>query len=144
MKIMLINGVNLNFLGIREKNIYGNKDFETICNEIKEYADKNGIEITLFQSNCEGAIVDQLQKAYIEKYDGVIINPGAYTHYSYAIYDAIKSIGIPCIEVHLSNIFEREDFRKNCVTTSACADQVYGLGDKGYLVAIDRLAEMLK
>ena len=144
MKIMLINGVNLNFLGIREKNIYGNKDFETICNEIKEYADAKGIDITLFQSNCEGAIVDQLQKAYIEKYDGVIINPGAYTHYSIAIYDAIKSIGIPCIEVHLSNIFEREDFRKNCVTTPACADQIYGLGDKGYLVAIDRLAEMLK
>lgn len=144
MKIMLINGVNLNFLGIREKNIYGNKDFETICNEIKEYADEKGVDITLFQSNCEGAIVDQLQKAYIENYDGVIINPGAYTHYSYAIYDAIKSIGIPCIEVHLSNIFEREDFRKNCVTTPACADQIYGLGDKGYLVAIDRLAEMLK
>ena len=144
MKIMLINGVNLNFLGIREKNIYGNKDFETICNEIKEYADEKGVDITLFQSNCEGTIVDQLQKAYIENYDGVIINPGAYTHYSYAIYDAIKSIGIPCIEVHLSNIFEREDFRKNCVTTPACADQIYGLGDKGYLVAIDRLAEMLK
>lgn len=144
MKIMLINGVNLNFVGIREKNIYGSKDFSAMCADIKAYADKKGIALTLFQSNSEGEIVDCLQKAYFEKYDGVIINPGAHTHYSIAIYDAIKSISLPCVEVHLSNVHAREDFRKNCVTTGACVGQICGFGEMGYKMAIDALAEMCK
>ncbi len=144
MKIMIINGVNLNFVGIREKNIYGDKSFESLCNGIKEYATQKGVEVTLFQSNCEGEIVDALQKAYFEGYDGVIINPGAYTHYSYAIYDAIKSISIPCIEVHMSNVHAREDFRKIGVTTAACKGQISGFGENSYKLAIDSLSEYVK
>lgn len=144
MKIMVINGVNLNFVGIREKNIYGDKSFESLCNGIKEYAEQKGVEVTLFQSNCEGEIVDALQRAYFEGYDGVIINPGAYTHYSYAIYDAIKSISIPCIEVHMSNVHSREDFRKIGVTTAACKGQISGFGENSYKLAIDSLTEYVK
>ncbi|MBE7012874.1 MAG: type II 3-dehydroquinate dehydratase [Ruminococcaceae bacterium] len=144
MKIMVINGVNLNFVGIREKNIYGDKSFESLCNGIKEYAEQKGVEVTLFQSNCEGEIVDALQRAYFEGYDGVIINPGAYTHYSYAIYDAIKSISIPCIEVHMSNVHSREDFRKIGVTTAACKGQISGFGENSYKLAIDALTEYVK
>lgn len=144
MKIMIINGVNLNFVGIREKNIYGDKSFDSLCNGIKEYAALKGVEVTLFQSNCEGEIVDALQRAYFEGYDGVIINPGAYTHYSYAIYDAIKSISIPCIEVHMSNVHSREDFRKIGVTTAACKGQISGFGENSYKLAIDSLTEYVK
>lgn len=144
MKIMLINGVNLNFLGIREKGIYGNKDFATICAELEAYAKEKDIDLTLFQSNSEGEIVDCLQKAYLEKYDGVIINPGAHTHYSIAIFDAIKSISLPCVEVHLSNVHAREEFRKNCVTTGACIGQICGFGDMGYKMAIDALVAQVK
>lgn len=144
MKIMLINGVNLNFVGIREKGIYGNKDFNSICEDVKKYADEKGVELTLFQSNCEGEIVDCLQKAYFEKYDGVVINPGAHSHYSIAIYDAIKSISLPCVEVHLSNVHAREDFRKNCVTAGACCGQICGFGELGYKMAIDALVAQVK
>lgn len=143
MKIMIINGVNLNFVGIREKNIYGDKDFESMCKGITEYAKTKNVDVAFFQSNCEGEIVDALQRAYFEKYDGVIINPGAHTHYSIAIFDAIKSINIPCVEVHLSNVHAREDFRKNCVTTGACMGQICGFGETGYKLAIDALAEKL-
>ncbi len=144
MKIMLINGVNLNFVGIREQGIYGSKNFEAICNDVKVYAESRGAELTLFQSNHEGEIVDCIQKAYYEKYDGVIINPGAHTHYSVAIYDAIKSISLPCVEVHLSNVHAREDFRKNCVTTGACIGQICGFGELGYKLAVDALLERIK
>ena len=144
MKIMLINGVNLNFVGIREKGIYGNKSFDDICAQIKKYAEEKDVELTLFQSNCEGEIVDCLQKAYFERYDGVIINPGAHSHYSIAIYDAIKSISLPCVEVHLSNVHAREEFRKNCVTAGACVGQICGFGELGYKMAIDALVDKLK
>lgn len=143
MKIMLINGPNLNMLGVREKGIYGVKSYEDICNFVKEEAEKRGHEITLFQSNCEGEIIDELQKAYYEKYEGIIINPGAYTHYSYAIHDAIKGIDIPTVEVHLSNIHTREEFRHKSVTAPACIGQMCGFGENGYILAIHAL-EMYK
>ena len=136
MKIMLVNGPNLNMVGVREKGIYGVKSFEDICKYVKEEGEKRGHEMTLFQSNCEGEIIDELQKAYYEKYDGIIINPGAYTHYSYAIHDAIKAVNIKTVEVHLSNIHSREEFRSKSVTASACIGQISGFGKIGYLLGI--------
>ena len=144
MKIMVINGPNLNMLGIREKGIYGTKSFEDICNYIQEEGKKRNHEITLLQSNYEGGIIDFLQRAYFENFDGVIINPGAYTHYSYAIHDAIKgNTGIPTIEVHLSNIHSREDFRKVSVTAPACIGQLCGYGEKGYVLAMEALEDYI-
>ena len=139
MKIMLVNGPNLNMVGVREKGIYGVRSFEEICNFIKTEGIKKGNEITLFQSNSEGEIIDALQKAYYEKYEGIIINPGAYTHYSYAIHDAIKGINIPTVEVHLSNIHTREEFRHKSVTAPACIGQMCGFGENGYILAMDAL-----
>lgn len=139
MKIMLINGVNLNFLGIREVGIYGNKNYDSICVEACEYAKGKNVDLTCVQSNVEGEIVNFIQKAYTEKYDGIIINPGAFTHYSIAILDAIKSVNLPCIEVHLSNVHNREEFRKNSVTAPACIGQICGFGAYGYKMAIDAL-----
>lgn len=139
MKIMIINGPNLNMVGVREKGIYGVKSFEDICKFVEEEGKKRGHEITLFQSNCEGEIIDELQKAYYEKYDGIVINPGAYTHYSYAIHDAIKGISIPTVEVHLSNIHTREEFRHKSVTAPACIGQMCGFGENGYILGINAL-----
>ncbi|MBX7322005.1 type II 3-dehydroquinate dehydratase [Clostridium chauvoei] len=139
MKIMVINGPNLNMVGVREKSIYGVKDFNDICEYIKEEGEKRGVEITLFQSNIEGEIVSAINKAYYEKYDGIIINPGAYTHYSYAILDAIKAVDIKTIEVHLSNVHAREEFRHKSVTASACIGQICGFKEYGYIMAIDAL-----
>ena len=144
MKIMVINGPNLNMVGVREKGIYGTRSFKDICEYIKNEGEKKGHQITLFQSNCEGEIIDQLQKAYFENYDGVIINPGAYTHYSYAIHDAIKgNTGIPTVEVHLSNVHSREDFRKKSVTAPACIGQICGFGELGYILAMDALQQLI-
>ena len=138
-KIMIINGPNLNFLGIREKGIYGNDDYESICSYIKgKFSDKD-VRIDILQSNSEGKLIDFLQSAYFRNFDGIVINPGAYTHYSYALFDAIKSVSIPTVEVHLSNIHEREDFRKISVTASACIAQIYGKGKDGYVEAIELL-----
>ena len=139
MKIMVVNGPNLNMLGIREKHIYGTKDYKDICKDIKDEGEKRGHNIDIFQSNVEGEIINFLQKAYFEKYDGIIINPGAFTHYSYAIHDAIKSVEIPTIEVHLSNVHKREEFRKVSVTAPACVGQISGFGEVGYILAIDAL-----
>ena len=138
-KIMIINGPNLNFLGIREKDIYGNDDYESICNYIKDKFSDKKVRIDILQSNSEGKIIDFLQSAYFRNFDGIVINPGAYTHYSYAIFDAIKSIFIPTVEVHLSNIHEREDFRKTSVTALACIAQIYGKGKEGYVEAVELL-----
>ncbi|MDU3352127.1 MAG: type II 3-dehydroquinate dehydratase, partial [Clostridium sp.] len=115
MKVLVINGPNLNMLGVREKGIYGTKDFQDVCDYIKEEGQKRNIDIKLFQSNIEGEIINEIHKAYYEKYDGIIINPGAYTHYSYAIMDAIKAVNIKTVEVHLSNIHAREEFRHKSV-----------------------------
>ena len=124
MKILVINGPNLNFLGIREKNIYGNQDYGYLIKMIEDHAADKGIEVTCFQSNHEGEIIDKIQEAFYEKVDGIVINPGAYTHYSYAIRDALASVEqIPKIEVHISNIHKREEFRHTSVTAPACVGQ---------------------
>lgn len=141
MKIMLIQGPNLNFLGIREKGIYGTKNYDDVCRELKEFAFLKGVELECFQSNCEGEIIDCIQKCHFEKYDGVIINPGAYTHYSYAIHDAISGIEIPFVEVHLSNIHKREEFRSKSVTAPACVGQICGFGSYGYKMALSYFLE---
>ena len=137
-KILLLLGPNLNLVGIREKNIYGTVTAETIENDIKSYGKRVGAEITVFQSNWEGAIIDEIHKARTE-YDAVIINPGAFTHYSYAIHDAIKGVDIPFIEVHMSNIHQREEFRHKSVTAPACVGQIAGFGAYGYKMALDFL-----
>lgn len=137
MKILVINGPNINFIGIREKSIYGTKSYEQICSELVSYAAQRSAELEVWQSNHEGAIIDKIQSLYNSDTDAVIINPGAYTHYSYAIADAIRSVDIPFIEVHLSDINSREDFRKNSVTKSACVKQISGFGDKVYSMAVD-------
>ena len=142
MKICVIHGPNLNFTGIREKDVYGAITLGGINKKIKEKA--VNIEIETFQSNFEGAIIDKLQNCYNEGVDGIIINPGAFTHYSYAIYDAISAVMIPTVEVHLSNIHKREEFRHKSVTAPACIGQICGFGYKGYILAIEALKEYLK
>lgn len=143
MKILVINGPNLNMLGIREKGIYGTRDFEDVCNYIKEEGQKRNIDITLFQSNIEGEIINTIHKAYYENYDGIIINPGAYTHYSYAIFDAIKAVNITTVEVHLSNIHAREEFRHKSVIAPACIGQICGFKEFGYVMAMEALKEYI-
>lgn len=138
MKILVINGPNLNFLGIREKNIYGNQDYDYLIAMIEAYATEKGIEVECFQSNHEGAIIDKLQEAYFDGTEGIVINPGAYTHYSYAIHDALKSLEKPVkVEVHITDISSREEFRKVSVTAPACDKQIYGKGLAGYTEAMD-------
>lgn len=139
MKIMILNGPNLNFLGIREKNIYGQDNYQDVCRHIMDRLDNRDIEINIFQSNIEGEMINILQMAYMEKYDGIVINPGAYTHTSIALYDAIKSINIPTVEVHLSNIHQREEFRHKSYTAPACIGQIYGFGKEGYILAVEGL-----
>lgn len=143
MKILVINGPNINFLGIREKGIYGTNNYEHLIFLIEEKAQKENIKVDVFQSNHEGEIIDRIQDAYLDKTDGIVINPGAFTHYSYAIRDALSSIAIPKIEVHISNIHKREEFRHTCVTTAACDGQICGLGLSGYLLGIDGVVNML-
>lgn len=138
MKILVINGPNLNFLGIREKAVYGNHDYKFLCDLIRKKAKEDGDEVVLFQSNHEGAIIDKIQEAYSDGTDGIVINPGAFTHYSYAIHDALKSVeNVIKVEVHISDIQSREEFRKISVTAPACHKQIYGHGLPGYLEAMD-------
>ncbi|WP_039764587.1 type II 3-dehydroquinate dehydratase [Caldicellulosiruptor sp. F32] len=142
-KILVINGPNLNLLGIREKNIYGNTNYDELLEMISKKAIELNLNILFFQSNHEGEIVDRIHKALDENIDGIIINPGAYTHYSYAIHDAIKAVNIPTIEVHISNIFAREEFRKRSVIAPACVGQISGFGIKSYIIALYALKEIL-
>ena len=140
MKIMVINGPNINMIGIREKNIYGTVSFDDIIKMIKEEAAKRDIEVTCLQSNFEGQLVTWIQDAYFEHYDGIIINPGAYTHTSIAIADAIKAIApIPVVEIHLSDIDTREEFRKVTYITPYCIAQIKGHKHLGYIMALDTL-----
>ena len=139
MKILVMNGPNINFLGIREKGIYGTEDYAFLVTALKEKAAKEGHEIEVFQSNYEGALIDRIQAAYQDGTEGIIINPGAFTHYSYAVRDALASIEIPKIEVHISNVHKREEFRHLSVTAPVCTGQVVGLGLKGYALAMDYL-----
>ena len=144
MKLLIINGPNLNFLGIREKDIYGSDTYEDLLRMIRKHAEKSGFTVSFFQSNHEGALIDRIQEAYLDGTQGIIINPGAYTHYSYAIYDALKSInGIPIIEVHITDISAREAWRKDSVTAAACDLQITGEGFEGYLHAIDACVALI-
>ncbi len=142
MKILVINGPNINFLGIREKSIYGAEDYDYLLNLIANKGQECGCEMEVFQSNHEGAIIDRLQDSYFDGTEGIVINPGAYTHYSYAIRDALASIVVPKVEIHISDITKREDFRKVSVTAPVCDKQIYGHGLNGYLMAIDSVIEM--
>lgn len=140
MKLLIINGPNINMLGIREPEIYGNNTYQDLLDTITQYAEANCIEITCFQSNHEGAIVDCIQSAY-GVYDGIVINPAAYTHTSVAILDAIKAVGIPTVEVHISDIHSREEFRKFSYVSLAARKTIAGKGFDGYLEAVDVLME---
>ena len=139
MKILVINGPNINFLGIREKQVYGAQDYQYLLELIRKKGEETGNDITVFQRNHEGAIIDRIQEAYFDGTEGIVINPGAYTHYSYAIRDALASITVPKVEIHISDITRREDFRKISVTAPVCHRQIYGQGLAGYLQAIDLL-----
>ena len=141
MKILVINGPNLNFLGIREKNIYGNQDYQYLLKMLEDKSRETGHEVIVFQSNYEGGIIDRIQEAYFDGTQGIVINPGAYTHYSYAIHDALSSVDMPKVEIHISDITAREEFRKISVTAPACDKQIYGQGLSGYLTAIDFLLQ---
>lgn len=140
MKILVINGPNINMLGIREPGIYGRESFETLCESVRTYAAENGIEVRLFQSNHEGALVDEIQNAY-GVFDGIVINPGAYTHTSIALLDAVKAVSIPTVEVHISDVAAREDFRQVSFIRAACVKTICGHGIKGYLEAMEFLKE---
>ena len=140
-KICLIHGPNINFTGIREKGVYGTLTFDEINDEIRKKADELDFEVEI-QSNHEGAIIDKIQACYGSK-DGIIINPGAYTHYSYAIRDALASVDMPVIEVHMSNIHKREEFRHTSVTVPVCVGQMCGFGWRGYLLALDAMKMQL-
>ncbi|MDF2869767.1 MAG: 3-dehydroquinate dehydratase, type [Anaerocolumna sp.] len=144
MKLLVINGPNLNFLGIREKSVYGAEDYSYLKSLIQEKGISENITVDIFQSNTEGNIIDRIQEAYFDGTQGIIINPGAFTHYSYAIRDALASITVPIIEVHISNVHKREEFRHVSVTAPVCTGQIVGLGLKGYLLAIDAILSMVK
>ena len=140
MKILVINGPNLNMLGIREPDHYGRETYADLEEKIKKHCDKIGVEVKLFQSNHEGALVDEIQSAYANV-DGIVINPGAYTHTSIAILDALKAVGIPTVEVHISKVEEREDFRQISYVRLASVKTITGHGTDGYIEAIDFLCE---
>lgn len=144
MKIVVINGPNLNMLGIREPDIYGKVSFEDLIQNIDSYAKEQGINVDFYQSNHEGALVDRIQQAYFEKADGIVINPGGYTHTSVALLDAVKATNLPTIEVHISEPNDREDFRKISFIRNACIKTISGKGIKGYLEAIDFLKSYLE
>ncbi len=154
MKILVINGPNLNMLGIREPAIYGRETYETLCEKIRAFAEELNVEVEIYQSNHEGDLVDKIQSAYGKAVvdenggltyegaaDGIVINPGAYTHTSVALLDALKAVGIPTVEVHISDTSTREDFRQISYLRAACEQTIIGHGTKGYLEAIEYLAE---
>ena len=142
MKILVLNGPNLNMLGIREPEIYGKNTYSDLIDMINEYCKSEGITVEIFQSNHEGVLVDKIQEAY-KKFDGIVINPAAYTHTSVALLDALKSVGIPTVEVHISDVSTREDFRQVSFIRSYCIKTVCGLGFAGYVEAIKHLKEYL-
>ena len=141
MKIYVINGPNLNMLGIREPDHYGKTTYSDLVDMIKAHAESRGVEVVFYQSNHEGELVDRIQEAYFEGVDGIVINPGAYTHTSIALLDAVKSVSIPTVEVHISKLDEREDFRQVSYIGLAARKTIKGHGVVGYLEAIDFLLE---
>lgn len=140
MKILVINGPNLNMLGIREPGIYGSETYATLLDKISAHAKKRGVSVEFFQSNHEGALVDRIQEAFGST-DGIVINPGAYTHTSIALLDALKAVAIPAVEVHISDVSKREAFRSVSYIRDACIGSVIGHGTDGYLEAVDMLIE---
>ena len=143
MKILVLNGPNINMLGIREPAIYGKENYASLIAKIQNHANERGIEVKLVQSNHEGVLVDEIQAAY-KKADGIVINPAAYTHTSVALLDALKAVGLPTVEVHISDVSKREDFRQISYVRSACIATIAGHGTDGYLEAIDLLIEHKK
>ena len=139
MKILVINGPNLNMLGIREPGIYGDNTYDSLVSKINAHAKEKGVEVATYQSNHEGDLVDKIQEAYFKGYDGIVINPGAYTHTSIALLDAVKSTKIPCVEVHISKLEEREDFRQQSYIRLAAEKTITGHGLNGYAEACDFL-----
>ncbi len=135
MKFLVLNGPNLNLLGQREPGVYGSESYDTLCASLNAFAAAHESSVTCFQSNHEGALIDQLHAAQ-GKFDAIIINPGAFTHYSYALLDALQAISVPAIEVHISNVHRREEFRHKSVTAPACVGQICGLGLYGYQAAM--------
>ena len=144
MNVLVINGPNLNMLGIREPDIYGKKTYENLVAEMTAYANERGVAVSFFQSNHEGALVDAIQQAYFDKVDGIIINPAAYTHTSVAILDALKAVSIPTVEVHISKVNEREDFRRVSYVGLVAEKTIAGHGIEGYFEAVDYLIEKNK
>ncbi|MCH5180676.1 MAG: 3-dehydroquinate dehydratase [Erysipelotrichales bacterium] len=142
MRLLIINGVNINMLGIREKAIYGNKSYEDLCNYIRDVASKEKVKLNIFCSNYEGEIVEKIQDA-LGEYDGIIINPGAYAHYSIAILDALRSVNLPSIEVHLTDVTKREKYRQVLLTSDACFLTIMGKGFSGYKEAILEMKKKL-
>lgn len=141
MKILVINGPNLNMLGIREPAVYGSGTYADLCGKIQDYCDEKRVAVDFYQSNHEGALVDRIQAAYSEGVEGIVINPAAYTHTSIALLDAVKAVGIPTVEVHISKVEQREAFRQVSFIRAACVATVTGKGFDGYLEAIDILLE---
>ena len=139
MKLLVINGPNLNMLGIREPAIYGSGTYTELLDMIRAHAERRGAEVSFFQSNHEGALVDAIQQAYFDGVEGIIINPAAYTHTSVALLDALKAVAIPAVEVHISDVAAREDFRQISYVRPACIATVTGRGFAGYLDAMDIL-----
>ena len=139
MKLLVINGPNLNLLGLREPAHYGTENYQQLLDKIQKYSDEKGHSVSFFQSNHEGALVDAIQQAYFDGVEGIVINPAAYTHTSVAILDAVKSVSIPTVEVHISKVEQREDFRQVSYIRQACIATITGQGTDGYLQAVDRL-----
>lgn len=143
MKLLVINGPNINMLGIREPGVYGSQSFSRLLQLLEQWAQELGVELEQFQSNHEGAIVDKIQEAY-GVFDGIVINPAAYTHTSIAILDALKAVGIPAVEVHISDVKSREDFRQRSFAGMACVKTIMGQGLDGYRQAMAYLAQTIK
>ena len=141
MKFYVLNGPNLNLLGTREPAVYGSESYADLIQKIEAYAEEKGVTVKCLQSNHEGALVDYIHEGFFEKIDGIVFNPGAYTHTSIALLDALKATKIPCVEVHISNVDEREEFRKKSYIRPACIATISGHGTNGYLEAIDLLLE---
>ncbi len=143
MNILVINGPNLNMLGIREPEIYGQATYEDLCDQIRSHAEKHGVQVDIYQSNHEGNLVDKIQAAY-GTVDGIVINPAAYTHTSIALLDALKAVGIPAVEVHISDVTQREEFRQVSYVRLYCEKTIVGHGFNGYLEAMDYLVQRAK
>lgn len=141
-KILIMNGPNLNMVGIREPGVYGSDTLESINNEIKAYAETLGLECDFFQSNCEGELVSKIHTV-LNDYDGCVLNAGAYTHYSYAIRDAIASVNKPFVEVHMSNVHTREEFRHKSVISAVCNGVIAGFGKNSYLLGVSAIKDLI-